>query len=209
MDSNKKINTIHDPKSTSLETLINTIDRQLDQVPSPYAEKGFAAILTRRDEAYKKQGRQYIRFLLNGTAFALPLKNAREVDYVPEITPLPNLAQWVKGICNLRGDIVSVVDLSQILDLKPLGTVAARKLILIQNENFNTAIMVEKVAGVRYADDQTHENDKKVMENISFPQFVHSVFDINQEPVYLLDVDALMAALALKTSCPSIEKGDN
>lgn len=180
-----------------LETLVATIDRKLGQVPSPYAIEGFAPFMGSDGQAQNQQGQHYIRFLINNTAFALPLQNALEIDYVPEITPLPNLPQWVLGICNLRGDIVSVIDLEQILKITRQDKGAAKKLLQIRNQDTSTAIMVDKVASMQHAENQDNQVDNDTMENKAFSPFVHEVFDLDGLPVHLLDVDALMAAIEL------------
>ena len=181
----------------SLESLIETIDRQVDKLPSPYADAEFAASFSSSADALRKQGRQYIRFELAGNDFALPLMNALEIDYIPEITPLPNLPEWVLGICHLRGDIVSVVDLKMILQLKATNGTAPRKLVLIRNSAMSTAIMVDDVASMRYAEDEETEVDKKRIDAKSLSKYVVRIVESEDRLVRLLDVDVLMTALKL------------
>ncbi|KJS33638.1 MAG: hypothetical protein VR64_02620 [Desulfatitalea sp. BRH_c12] len=181
--------------TTALAELIKAIDRQADQVPQTLVAEGFEVLGSFSAREYKR-GRQYVRFYLNNTAFALPLKNALEIDYLPEVTPLPNLPRWVEGICNLRGTIVSVVDLKQILRLEE-GSHAVRKLILISNEDISTAIIVEKVAGMLFDDDAHKPIDKSAMTTAPFLHFVQEIIAYDGQPVYLLDVDVLMTALAI------------
>lgn len=181
----------------SLESLIKTIDRQVDKLPSPYADAEFAASFSSSADALRKQGRQYIRFELAGNDFALPLMNALEIDYIPEITPLPNLPEWVLGICHLRGDIVSVVDLKMILQLKSTNGTAPRKLVLIRNSAMSTAIMVDDVASMRYAEDEEAEVDKKSIDAKSLSKYVVRIVESEDRLVRLLDIDVLMTALRL------------
>ena len=180
----------------SLDLLIDSIDRQVDKLPSPYADAEFTATLSSSADALRKQGQQYIRFELAGLDYALPLQNALEIDYIPEITPLPNLPKWVLGICHLRGDIVSVVDLKLILKLKTARGEAPRKLVLIQNSEISTAIMVDDVASMRYAEkNEDSEIVKKSNEEKSLPQYVERIIETEDRLVHLLDVDVLMTAL--------------
>ncbi|NCC96470.1 MAG: hypothetical protein EOM02_06470 [Synergistales bacterium] len=53
-----------------------------------------------------------VEFVLDGRHFALPLENVKEIISRPEITPLPMASKHVRGIINLRGDVIPVVDLS-------------------------------------------------------------------------------------------------
>jgi purine-binding chemotaxis protein CheW len=183
--------------SPHLEALIRAIDRRIDQVPNPYIAEGFEALLGSAAQAYRNRGRQHVRFLLNNVAFALPLQNALEIDYLPEIAPLPNLPPWVLGICHLHGDIVSVVDPKQIMRLKSGDADKTKKLILIRNEDVITAIVVDKIEGVLLADDQNNQMVTNLKENKAFSKFVQSVYLMDQHQVHILDVVALMKAISL------------
>lgn len=188
-----------DPKP-SLEALIKAIDQQVDQVPALSTAEGFAAFLGGTAEDYQHKGEQYVRFMVNRIAFALPLKNALEIDYVPEVIPLPNLPQWVLGICNLRGDIVSVVDLNQILNLEPGDVDTVQKLMLIQNKDVSTAIIVDNIAGILFTKDQDGSDDpseKSEEMNGPFSRFVKDVIISGRQRVHLLDLDVLMAAIKI------------
>ena len=182
-------------KIPSLELLINSIDRQVDALPSPYSDVDFAASFSSSADALKKQGQQYIRFELGGIDFALPLRNASEIDYIPEITPLPNLPKWVLGICHLRGDIVSVVDLKKVMQFKPTLSSDPRKLIIIRNSDMSTAIMVDDVASMRYAEDPEAVGDKRNIDNAALSPFVERIIEPEERLVHLLNVDVLMTAL--------------
>ena len=54
---------------------------------------------------------QYILLTLEKIFFALPLSGALEIGRSPDITVLPNLPNWVLGISNIRGEIVSFINL--------------------------------------------------------------------------------------------------
>lgn len=180
-----------------LEELISAIDRRIDQVPHANSAVGFEALLGSAAIALKSRGRQHVRFLLNSTSFALPLQNALEIDYMPEITSLPNLPSWVLGICHLRGDIVSVVDLKKIMHLKSTGASKDKKMILIKSEGVCTAFIVDKIEGMLLADEQSNQMVTNSKENKAFSRFVQKVFLMNQRQVHLLNVAALMKAIRL------------
>jgi purine-binding chemotaxis protein CheW len=182
--------------SPALETLINTIDEQVNLVHGLAACEGFAAILGGRPEDYQHAGEKYVRFIVNGTTFAIPLKNTLEIDYVPDITPLPNLPEWVLGICNLRGDIVSVVDLQKIFNVTS-SNAAAKKVMLIRNKDVRTAIVVDAIAGIRVYHEQDDQEAQFPPEDSPFSKFVKHTAVLGRRAVCFLDLDALMAAIKI------------
>jgi chemotaxis signal transduction protein len=183
--------------SPSLDDLIMNLDHQLAQVPHPFEAEGFDAFLGSQLGVFKKRGRQYVRFQLGPFQFALPLENAIEIGNKPDITPLPNLPEWVFGICNLRGDIISVVDLSQILQLPYDNTSTLPYTAIIRDQHITTAILVEKIIGVFFDGDFESLAQAKSKETEPFSVYVQDSFASHQETIHLLNVQALMAALEI------------
>lgn len=60
---------------------------------------------------------KYLTFLLGHEFYALPVLNVREIIRVGEITPVPQMPAFVKGVINLRGKLVPVTDLRVRFDL--------------------------------------------------------------------------------------------
>lgn len=184
-------------RTATLATLIDGINRQMDQVPHPYAADGFAAFLGSQAQGYKKKGRPHVRFRVEATEFALPLNHVTEIDYLPEITPLPNLPRWVLGICSVRGEIVSVVDLRRVLQWPEGDTDGGRKLILVKNPRMATAIRVDRIRGMLHLQTQQPASDHPMPGDPALARLVARVIVSEGHDVHLLDVDKLMAALAI------------
>jgi purine-binding chemotaxis protein CheW len=62
-------------------------------------------------------GRLYLTCTLAGARYLIPTHAVREVEEVGAITPVPATPSWLRGVMNLRGTIVSVVDLAHFLGL--------------------------------------------------------------------------------------------
>jgi purine-binding chemotaxis protein CheW len=59
-------------------------------------------------------GEKFVVFFLEGELFALPAAQITEIVRPLDFTPLPNSPAWLHGIANLRGEIISVLNLSKI-----------------------------------------------------------------------------------------------
>ena len=66
-----------------------------------------------------KPGR-YLTFLLGHEFYGLPVLRVREIIRLVEITPVPHMPPYVKGVINLRGKLVPVMDLRIRFDLAPM-----------------------------------------------------------------------------------------
>lgn len=62
-------------------------------------------------------GEQYIVLTVAGTDIAIPLNMVLEVERVPTLIPVPGGPNWVRGIANLRGTILTVTDLAAMLEI--------------------------------------------------------------------------------------------
>ena len=72
---------------------------------------------------------KYLTVLLNGESYGMAVKNVREIIRHQRITPVPQMPSFVKGVINLRGRLVPVIDLRSRFDL-PAG-VADRTCIVV------------------------------------------------------------------------------
>ena len=63
----------------------------------------------------------YVRMALGGEVYALPVDTVLEVADLPDVTPVPGAPRPVMGVCNLRGNVLPVVDAALLF-----GTAEAR-----------------------------------------------------------------------------------
>jgi purine-binding chemotaxis protein CheW len=91
-------------------------------------------------------GEQYLIFSLAGHQFAVKAEQVQGVERLTELTPLPNVVPWVRGVMNLRGSIVSVVDLRMFLGLEQLPYTPQTRLISLQYNEMLICMVVDGVS---------------------------------------------------------------
>lgn len=97
--------------------------------------------------------RRHLLFSLGGTRYAVRLEHLVELGLPPATAMLPNVPGWMRGVANLRGDILAVVDLAEFfgLDLPEAGSPnpAARLLVVRAGRDEVTAgLLVDGVHGL-------------------------------------------------------------
>src|SRR5882757_7824349 len=55
---------------------------------------------------------QYLTFMIAGEEYAISLLKVKEIIEYDTVTPVPKTPQWVRGVINLRGSVVPVIDLA-------------------------------------------------------------------------------------------------
>ena len=93
---------------------------------------------------------QLIVFRLGQEEYAIRIEQVKEVTLTPEIARMPKTPSFVKGIANLRGDIIAVVDLEERFQLREATEELAaiedeesEEDVLVLSRNFNLAELVE------------------------------------------------------------------
>lgn len=87
-----------------------------------------------------------------------PLDLVSEILPVPVITPVPGTKSWLKGIANVRGNLITIVDLPEFLEGKPLLVNDRTRLMVINVGEINTAVMVEDIYGMRHFEESNRQH---------------------------------------------------
>lgn len=123
--------------------------------PSPGARKKIlrerAAILALEpeQEETEQETLEVIDFLLTYEHYAIESSYVREVYPLRAFTPLPCTPPFVLGLINVRGQILSVVDLRTFFDLPVQGLTDLNKVIILHNQVMEFGILADAILGVR------------------------------------------------------------
>lgn len=90
-------------------------------------------------------GDRYLAFSLCGEQFAIPLVDVKEVIGMTETTPVPCMPAHFKGILNLRGQIISVIDLRAKLRLKKADFGRETSIVILDMESLHLGVIVDSI----------------------------------------------------------------
>lgn len=148
------------------------------------------------------QSRQFLTFVLGEEMFAMPIVDIREIIEFCSLTEVPLMPNFLRGVINLRGAVVPVIDLSVRFNRAPTP-VAKRTCIVImelvqEQQTLLLGVMVDAVRAVL-----TVENEK-IEPPLSFgarlrADFVEGMINIKDRFVVVLDVKAVLSVDELST----------
>ncbi len=145
---------------------------------------------------------RYLCFMLGKEEYAIPLLTVREVIAVPEITPVPQTPSHFVGIMNLRGQVISVLDLRSKLGIKPNASADTAVIICDLHPN-SLGVIVDKVESVLNPD-PTHLSPRPQMENSKANDYVTGIYRKEERLILLIDIAKALGAtdlgLAARTS---------
>lgn len=88
-------------------------------------------------------------FMLGGEQYAIEMDYIKEVVLLRQITPLPKTPDFLLGIINLRGDVLSIVDLRTFFGMQRKGLSDYNRVIVLKNDNMEFGMLADRVSGMK------------------------------------------------------------
>jgi purine-binding chemotaxis protein CheW len=130
--------------------------------------------------------KRYLCFNLGKEEFALPLLTVKEVIGMPDLTPIPQMPPHFLGMMNLRGNVITVLDLRNKMGIKPQLS-EEQTVIILELGHLHLGCVVDCVNSVmNLTDDQILE--KPHMENTKTSQSIIGVIKKSESLILLIDV---------------------
>lgn len=135
-----------------LKTLQRNIQQLMSQSPSiaqlqmQLAQGQLGIGVSTGESLPQPVGEQYLVFSLGDRELGVKAEQVQGVERLGDLTPVPNVVAWVKGIMNLRGSIASVVDLRLFLDLEPIPPTPRTRLLSLQYNEMVICFVVDNVS---------------------------------------------------------------
>lgn len=130
---------------------------------------------------------RYIEFSLGHERYAVPLMMVREVISVPTPTPIPNSAPHFLGIVNLRGSIISIIDLRTKLKIKKNPDLHEESVIIIDAGISLMGIIVDSINKV-LTFNEGDLSDMPAVETQVDAGFISGIYKSEKDLVVLLDI---------------------
>lgn len=193
-------------QATSLQALLSISDREI-----AHSLALDSAALKERASQNLKRKRQHISFILGNNEMALSIESIQEIGYLPTIIPLPNLPHWIKGIVQIRGEILSAIDLLSLFgiinDIPPLKP----SYVLFRKKDLKYCIMTNKITGVISIDEDYEYSDKFTKEELdkfsTFKTLLKGKHITNQRTIFVFDENLISSFAPINNWTSSQKSG--
>jgi purine-binding chemotaxis protein CheW len=91
---------------------------------------------------------ELLTFQLANQEYSLDIMSVREIRGWTRTTPLPHAPSYMKGVINLRGTVLPVMDLAQRLGLAPREHTDRNVIIVVNHEDAMTGLLVDAVSDI-------------------------------------------------------------
>lgn len=140
---------------------------------------------------------QWVTFRLDNETYGVNVMQVQEVLRMTEIAPVPGAPDYVLGIINLRGNVVTVIDTRKRFGLEPRELDDATRIVITEIEQQVIGMLVDAVAevvDVRMSEIETAPN----VGNDESSRFIQGVSSREGELLILVDLNKLLSADELR-----------
>lgn len=132
---------------------------------------------------------QYIAFDLNDEQFAIETLKVINISDIMKITKVPLAPKYIKGLINLRGNVVSILDINVLLGKDEKNSVY-NSIIILNSDNELFGITVNDVIEVF---DVKDEEIQKVGGDDNKKEYAKGVVDRQNDVITIIDIDKLLS----------------
>lgn len=147
---------------------------------------------------------RYLAFSLREEQYAIPLLQVKEVIGMTEPTPIPQTPAYFKGIINLRGQVISVIDLRSKLQLSKAADGPETSIIILDIDSLCLGVIVDSINSVLAleSDDLSPPPDATSIKE----QYLTGVARKDGHLTLLLDISATLSIQDLAAMKQSLQK---
>ncbi len=139
-----------------------------------------------------KDSERFLEFSLGRERFGIPLLQVRELISVPETTPIPYSPKYFKGIMNLRGQVISVIDLRLKLGVKATEDHSENAVVIVEFDGFRLGLIVDSINKVLQIEEGQIAEVPEVKAT-GGKDYINGVFKNGDDLVVLLELPSLLS----------------
>lgn len=134
-----------------------------------------------------------VTFSLGGKDYGIDIMNVKEISRVNDFTYVPNTAEFVRGVYNLRGDIISVMDLRKLFGVDPvIAKDGLEDLIVLKGEEYMTGAVVDTIDRVVGVNSSRIQPPHPLFAEINI-YFIKGVVEFEGRLYIILDVEKILS----------------
>lgn len=139
-------------------------------------------------------------FKLGGEEYGVKIEQVKEVTVTPEIAKMPRTPSFIKGVANIRGDIIAIMDLEQRFGLPPTAPLEGKRdtrtyTLVIESPDFTIGLIVQEVPqSLSIPLSQIDKTPHVIQEPNRIESFIEGIGKVDGRLVIILDMPRILTA---------------
>lgn len=136
---------------------------------------------------------QLIVFRLGNEEYALKIDQIKEIVLTPTVTKVPQTPSYVKGLANIRGNIIAILDLEEKFGVEGMQEKTGKYTLVVESETFKIGLMVNQVPNTLTVYENNIELAQDIVGDVSSQSnYIQGIVKTDNRLIILIDVYQLM-----------------
>ena len=134
---------------------------------------------------------QVVAFKLRDEEYGVSILNVQEIRNLTDITRVPFSADFIKGVINLRGSVLPVIDLKQRLGLAEMPYTDSTRIVTVKIDDLHVGMLVDAVTEVLTLENRPIDT-KKAINNKEGSRFLSGIGNIDGRLIIMLNLPEII-----------------
>lgn len=143
------------------------------------------------EENYLNDEMQLVIFKLGREEYGVSILQVQEIKRITEITRVPHTPDYIKGVINLRGSVLPVIDLKNRLNLPQQASTEDTRIIIVKVEELSIGMVVDAVSEVLTISQQNVDSPEVVAGSVA-ANYLSGVGKLEDRLLILLNLEAII-----------------
>ena len=135
---------------------------------------------------------QVVAFKLRNEEYGFSILNVQEIKGLTDITRVPFAPEFIKGVINLRGSVLPVIDLKKRLGLEDIPYIANTRIVIVQYDEVAVGMLVDAVTEVRTINADDIDTSRTVTGNDSNSKFISGIGKVDDRLIIQLNLSEII-----------------
>ncbi len=134
---------------------------------------------------------QVVTFFIAEEEFAVEILDVHEIIRLIQITPVPNVAEFLEGVINLRGKVIPVINLRKRFDLPRIANSGKTRIIVMELRQKIMGFLVDEVSEVLSISKHIIEETPPIVAGVD-AEYIRGVANMQNGLLIILELEALL-----------------
>ncbi len=134
---------------------------------------------------------QLVGFKIGKEFFGAPIDKVKEIVRVPEVTPVPDTPDFLKGVINLRGRLIPVVEISRLMKVESEGRRKSNRVLVLELNGSTIGVVVDSASEILKISEDSVEPRPGLVSSVG-AAYVTGIGKLKDRLIVLLDLTKLL-----------------
>lgn len=143
------------------------------------------------EKVREEQMKQYVSFVLEGEEYGVPILSVQEIIRYETVTRVPQSANFIEGVLNLRGQVIPVVNLRMKFGLEHRDKSKSTRIIVVEVSGRVVGMIVDEVSEVLQIKTESIAPPPPMGTTVN-SEFISGMGKMDEKLIILLDIDRIL-----------------